>query len=114
MATQSFYQKLTSPLSPRTETWVRRVFGFGQAVLAVLAGIQLIELTAILSRAREIAGVQPVDPHGFGAAALQFLLVPSTVLFSFGAVAVWRKWSVPPLLPLGTIAALELVVRALT
>jgi hypothetical protein len=41
------------------------------------------------------------------------LLVPSTVLLGFGAVSVWRKWSAPPMLPLATLVALEVIVRAL-
>ena len=112
MALRSMYQTLSSPLNPRVETWVRRALGVGQAILAILAGSRAVQLTVFLSGQHRMTGGQPADPHGFGLAALMFLLVPSTVLLGFGAISVWRKWAVPPVFPLATLVALEVMVRA--
>ena len=109
MAIHSFYQTLISPLSPRVEVWVRRVFGAGQAVLASLAGIRAIQLISFLYRDTAIVtrtGGHPPDPHGFGFLTVVLFLIPSTVLLAFGSVSVWRKWSVPWWLPLVVILGL--------
>ena len=110
MAIQSMWRTLIQPLNPRAELWVRRAFGAALAVLAVLAGARTIQLAFALYRdaasARQLRGYRANDPHGFGFMTLVYLLIPGTVLLAFGSASVWRKWSVPPWLPLLTIVGL--------
>ncbi len=110
MATHSLLHILLRPLSPRSELLVRRALGAVQAILAALTGIRTIQLTIALyhDKASRIqpGGYRTYDPHGFGFMALAMLLIPSTVLFAFGAASVWRNLSVSWWLPLLVILAL--------
>ena len=81
MALRYFYQRLSQPLSPRLDAWVRRVFGTGQAVLACLLGafaVRLIwELRSEITEAHaHAAGVS--DAGGAAFAVVVYGLIPAT------------------------------------
>ena len=108
MAIHSLYQALTKSLSPRLDVWVRRVFGAGQAAPAVLSGgfaVRLIlELHGEIAEARSRGGGVS-DAGGAAFALVVYALIPMTVLLAFGAVSVWRNWTVKWWLPLLVMVA---------
>ena len=113
MATHSFLKKLTEPLSPRLEAWVRRVFGVGQAMLAIALAALTVNLVLFIVRENAVAartGSYPPDPHSFGSLAVVWFLIPATVLLAFGSASVWRKWPVPPWQPLLAMVVLSSAV----
>jgi hypothetical protein len=118
MATRSFYQTLTGPLSPRLEAAVRRVAGAAQAILACLLGTFAVRLFVefngemVEGRAR---GVGVSDAGGAAFAAIVYGLIPATVLLAFGAVSVWRnravKWWLPLLVMVGIGGTVIVILR---
>lgn len=114
MPIPSFLQTLTKPLRPTNDVQLRRMLGVSQAVFAIFAGWLAVRLFLELRHehavARAVSGKIP-DMEGAGFSVLSYLFIPATVLLAFGAISVWRNWTVKWWLPLLTMLALGAVVR---